>query len=84
MPALVFSHLGYRRPTAQPRCVIEAFKLVGCHVGRYLAQGMLRIAGHYADGVVLWMASASANKSTVSLLVDQRRTGADDVSCRAG
>jgi len=45
---------------------------------------MLQIAGQYADGVVLWMASAAAIKSTVALLVDERRTGADDVSCRAG
>ena len=81
---VIFDHLGYRRPTVHPVRVIEAVELVACHVGRYLAQGMLRIAGHYADGVVLWMASASANKSTVSLLVDERRTGADDVSCRAG
>ncbi len=48
--------------------MIEAVELVGCHVGRYLAQGMLRIAGHYADGVVLWMASVSREMIQLPLL----------------
>ena len=87
---VIFDHLGYRRPTVHP-CVIESSSWMPATSGvtwprpsANLPSRMLRIAGQYADGVVLWIASAAAIKSTVSLLVDERRTGADDVSCRAG
>jgi len=89
---VIFDHLGYRRPTVLHPCVDRDGRAgwLPCRVlpgpGQALTfpSRMLRIAGQYADGVVLWMASAAAIKSTVSLLVDERRTGADDVSCRAG
>ena len=56
---VIFDHLGYRRPTVHPVRMIEAVELVGCHVGRYLAQearnaadrGTLRRRRRSVDGL---------------------------------